>query len=151
MWPFKKQLQIETLNDNDHKWLVAEATNADGPMIIRVNTSAKAWAKHPLLNIRVGFAIPLKQQNPKGLPAPEENIELNQVEDLICSLVKSTGPALQVLAIATGTFKEFVFYMKNGDRVAEIHKQVMSEITSHEIQCVAEHDPKWTVYASFSK
>ena len=120
-------------------------------MIIRVNTSAKAWAKHPLLNIRVGFAIPLKQQNPQGLPAPEENIELNQVEDTICSLMKSTGPALQVLAIATGTFKEFVFYMKNGDRVEEIHKQLMSEITSHEVQCVAEYDSKWTVYASFAK
>jgi hypothetical protein len=151
MWPFKKHLQIDSLNDETHKWSVAEASGGAGPMLIRINTTAQEWFRHPLLSIRVGFAIPLKQQNPQRLPAPEENIQLDHVEDVICSFVKSTGPSIHVLAIATGTFKEFVFYIKNGDRVAEIHKQISKDITSHEVQCVATRDPKWSVYASFAK
>lgn len=151
MWPFKKHLEIETLDDSKHKWSVAEASSAAGPMIIRINSTAQDWAKHPSLGIRVGFAVPLKHPNPQGMPEPDESEKLGHVEDAIRDCVKSTGPSVHALTITTGTFKEFVFYIKNGDRVAEIHKKLIEEITSHEVQCTAEHDPRWNVYASFGQ
>ncbi|MCS0585551.1 DUF695 domain-containing protein [Massilia pinisoli] len=151
MWPFKKHLPIDDLNEDGDLWSVMEAPATDGSMLVRINTTAKRWAKHPSLGIRVGFAIPLNQPSPGGVPDAFENFALNQMENKILSYLKSSGPAIHVLSITTGTFKEFVFYIKNGDSVASIHEKLRSETTSHDVQCMAVHDPKWAVYASFSK
>lgn len=149
MWPFKKHLHIADLTDDNDKWSVVETSTADGPMVVRINATAKRWAKHPALNIRVGFAIPLNQPNPHGLPESAENFAVNLMEDTILSQLKSFGPAIQALSITTGTFKEFVFYIENGDSVANIHEKLKAEMTSHEVQCMAVRDPDWTVYSAF--
>jgi hypothetical protein len=151
MWTLKKHLPIDDLNEDGDLWSVMQASTTDGPMLVRINTTAKRWAKHPSLGIRVGFAIPLNKSDPGGLPESLENFELNQLEDKILFYLKSSGPAIHVLSITTGTFKEFVFYTENGDSVAGIHENLRSETTSHDVQCMAEHDPKWTVYGSFSR
>jgi hypothetical protein len=148
MWPFKKHLPI---NEDGDLWSIMQAPATDGPLLVRINTTAKRWAKHPSLGIRVGFAIPLNQPNTRGLPDSIENFALNQLEDKILSCLKSYGPAIHVLSITTGTFKEFVFYIKNVDSVAGIHEKMRSETTSHDVQCMAVQDPEWAVYASFSK
>jgi hypothetical protein len=119
-------------------------------MLARINRTAKRWAKHPLLGIRVGFAIPLNRPNPQGLPDPEENLMLNQIEDIILAHLKLSGPTIHVLSLTTGTFRECVLYVENGGAVGAVHKRLQSEIESHELQCVAEDDPKWTVYSTFS-
>jgi hypothetical protein len=151
MWPFKKHLPITSLNSDDEKWSVLEASAGSGPMLIRVNTTARQWVKHPELGIRVGFAIPLNQPNPGALPESLENFAINQAEDKIFAYLKSSGPAIHVLSITTRTFKEFVFYIKNGYIIPGVHEKLKAEITSHEVQCVAEHDAKWAVYSSFSQ
>lgn len=149
MLPSKKRLQISNLTDDTDKWSLFDASTDDAPMLVRVNTTAKRWAQHPSLNIRVGFAIPLNQANPQGLPDSAENFAVGQIEDTIRSHIQSSGPAIHVLSITTGTFKEFVFYIENGDSVADIHEKLKMEIMSHEVQCMAVHDPEWTVYSSF--
>ncbi|MCG2584171.1 DUF695 domain-containing protein [Massilia sp. TS11] len=151
MWPFKKHLPIETLDDDNHKWSIVEAKGNGGPMIVRFNETAKSWARHPALDIRVGFAVPFKAPNPDGQPVPEEDQGLSLIEDSILSHVRKLGPSVQVLAITTGTFKEFVFYVGNAAGIADVHKQIVSDVTSHEVQCVAERDPKWSVYDAFAK
>lgn len=150
MWPFKKNQSIDNLNPNTDKWSVLQGSADDGPMLIRINTSAQNWAQHPLLNIRVGFAVPLNQPNPGGLPDASENLVLNQLEDVISGYMSASGPAIHALSITTGTFKEFVFYMQNSDAIPGIHQTLQTEITSHDVQCMAEHDPEWDVYKSFT-
>jgi hypothetical protein len=150
MWPSKKHLAIEKLNESREAWSVLESFTGEGPMIIRLNTGAKEWKGHPSLSIRVGFAIPLNQPDPHGLPDPAENFELGQVEDAILALLQAAGPAIQVLSITTGTFKEFVFHIGNGDCVAEIHQKLQKDITSHDVHCAADQDPDWEVYSSFA-
>lgn len=149
MWHFKKNLPIAELNPEDEKWSVLNASSSTEPMLIRVNTTARQWAKHPELGIRVGFAIPLNYPKLDALPDAEENFTLNQAEDKMLAYLKSSGPAIHVLSITTGTFKEFVFYVKNGDTIPAVHERLKTEITSHDVQCVAEYDPKWAVYGSF--
>jgi hypothetical protein len=151
MWPFKKHLPICKLNSDDEKWSVCEASAASGPLVIRVNETARQWIKHPELGIRVGFAIPLNKPNPGALPESTENFALNQIEDNILAYLKSFGPAIHVLSITTGTFKEFVFYIKNGDIIPDAHQKMKAEIKSHDVQCVSEYDAKWTVYSSFAR
>lgn len=151
MWPFTKQPDIADLGKEEEQWSVYEASTAEGPMVFRINATAKQWARHPSLSIRVGFAVPLNAQVPGGLPEPAENLQLNEVEDRILAAIMTTGPAIEVLAITTGTFKEYIFYIQNGDAIAQVHAQLQQDIASHELQCVAAHDPEWTVYASFDQ
>ena len=146
MWPFKKQKNLADLTDENQQWSVIEAANESGPILVRVNNSAAEWAKHPELNIRVGFAIPLNSQNPGGLPDEEENLLLNDIENGLCELLKKTGSSIQVLAITTGQFKEFVFYIQNAEGIEVAHKKAIAQFPSHEIQCVGENDPDWQVY-----
>jgi hypothetical protein len=150
MWPFKKHPPIESLDIDDDAWSVSMGTLPDGPMVVRKNTAAQRWAGHPLLQTRVGFAIPLNQPNPGGLPDDDENHLLAQAEDLILARLKSAGPTIQVLAITTGTFKEFVFHIQNGDAIPAVHEQLRDEIVTHFLQCTGpQHDPQWDLYASF--
>jgi len=149
MWPFKKHLPITNLYFGPEEWSVYESSTVTGPMLVRVSATAKQWARHPDLGIRVGFAIPLKHPNPGALPHPGENLLLNEVEDKILACLKSYGPSIQVLSITTGNFKEFVFYTKDGNVIPSAHTSLRSQISSHDMQCVAEQDPKWTLYSSF--
>ncbi|MDP5188923.1 DUF695 domain-containing protein [Rheinheimera baltica] len=153
MWPFKKQeiKDIANLKSDDHVWSVLEVSGGEGPMLVRVNNTAKEWAKHPKLNIRVGFAIPLKTQNPDGMPNPEENSAFNQIEDELCDLIAKTGPSIQVLAVTTGTFKEFVFYIENASGIEGAHKEAIAKFPEYEVQCYGENDPKWQGYFQWQK
>jgi len=151
MWPFKKHLSLDDLNDDNDMWSVLQGTTENGPMLVRMNTSAKRWAKHPSLAIRVGFAIPLNHPNSNGFPAADENAALNEIETRILDDLRASGPAVHVLTITTGTFKEFVFYIQNGDSLKTIHEKLIADTPSHEVQCMAVHDPEWDVYASFSE
>lgn len=45
-----------------------------------------------------------------------------------------------------GTFKEFVFYSKPGLDVKAAHEQLISEIKSHEVQCIARIEKRWETY-----
>lgn len=150
MWPFnKKQLSIDALEPENDRWTVFEKTTPDGPMLVRLNTSAKQWIGHPTLPIRLGFALPLNRPYPGGLIDGEENRVLSEVEDIIVAHVTASGPAIEVLAITTGTYKEFMFHIGNGEAIAGIHQALQAEITSHEVQCVGIHDPEWETYRSF--
>ena len=151
MWPFKKIPKIETLNSTESLWNVYQAKQKDSLMIIRVNDSATAWVKHPELSTRVGFAIPLNTKSTTGLPDPAENLVLNEIEDGLYELLQKSGYCLQVLAISTATFKEFVFYINNLSSIEAVHKEAIEKFPSHEIQCIAEHDPNWKVYCQYSK
>ncbi len=148
MWPFKKrQKDIQDLPSDDlHRWTVLQSESDDGPMLIRRNDTAKDWAKHPSLNIRVGFAVPLNSPKPGELPDPDENLILNDIEDALCKFMKATGPSIQVLVVATGTFKEFVFYMNNGEGIESAHKNAIAAFPDYNIQCYGENDPNWESY-----
>lgn len=148
--PSEDYLPLTQLNDLDDSWTIAEGSHGDGPMLVRINTSAKRWAGHPELGIRVGFAIPLNHPNPSGLPDAQENRVVGDLEDRIRGLLKAGGPVVHALAITTGTFKEFVFYLKNGESIGPVHEQLRAEVTSHQVQCMAYRDPAWEVYASFA-
>lgn len=151
MWPFKKHKSIEELDSDNHAWSVLEVTRDGEPMIVRLNESAKEWVRHPNLSIRVGFAIPLKNPNPNGMPDTTESEVFAEIEDGIASLISETGPSIQALVVTTGTFKEFVFYIQNGSSIANVHKQASLKFPDYEVQCYGENDPKWLGYLQWQK
>lgn len=82
---------------DQQRWVVAEGDLRDGPVIVRVNSSAQAFVGHMGLPIKLGFAVPLKRPNPKGLPDPAENEAFHTVEDIIIERVIAEATGLHVM------------------------------------------------------
>ena len=134
---------------SDGTWQLSQSVSGENPIIVRTNTHLKPFAGNTELTLKIGFAVPLNAPNPGGLPDPSENQAIADIEDKIIGALTSAGSVVQALAISTGTFKEFVFYAKPDIDVKSVHESLMSEITSHDIQCYAEIEPKWETYKGF--
>ncbi len=72
MWGRKKNQPdasaLPSIDPDEQEWSILQGTYDDGPLIVRLNSSAKQWAGHQLLGVKLGFAIPLNEPNPGGLP-----------------------------------------------------------------------------------
>ncbi len=153
IWPFKKkQLDLATLPsilEHDGDWSLAMLSDDGRPLILRFNDSAAAWAGHSALSIKLGFACPLNQPVPDGLPAPEENQQLSDVEDTIDAEVSAVAQGLKVMSVTNGVMKEFIYYIVENVDIKSLHERLMSIVQSHEVQCIAERERNWSTYRSF--
>src|SRR6185503_13592810 len=93
---------------------------------------------------RVGVTIPLRNPRPDGLPDKVESERLQSIEDALIAASKER--AILVAVITTSGMRKFVFYTETGDWIPDFHQQMMRSTSSHEVQCMAQHDPDWTVY-----
>ena len=64
--------------------------------------------------------------------------------------MENSVESIQVLAITSGTFKEFVFYVKDASTIEAIRKEAIEKFTPYEIQCYGEKDPKWQLYSRWA-
>ncbi len=134
----------------DGSWRVAQGLIEEAPVILRVNDNLKPFVGKSDHTLKIGFAIPLNNPNPGGLPNPEENEQLGSIEDRITQVLREKGSVVEALAITMGTFKEFVFYARPSMPVQAIHEKLMGEIKTHEVQCYAEIEPKWDTYRQWA-
>jgi hypothetical protein len=137
------------LTEEESEWAVALIEYDEKPTIIRRNQSAKKWSGHKELPVRLGFAIPLQKPIEGGLPDPEENEVLDSIEDQIIDTLASKTVGIYALAITNGEMKEFIFYIPENVDIKSIHEHLQKQITSHEVQCLAEMDPSWNIYKQF--
>ena len=149
-WPFsKKHAELKIPPVESQRWTVAVAEMDDGPLLVRINDSARALAGHAGLPIKLGFAVPLNQPNPGGHPDAAENEALGAVEDLVAQRVFEATIGIQVLTLTNGVMKEFVFYIPAGVDIARLHEGLRADVTTHDLQCIAEQEPKWQSFRSF--
>lgn len=140
---------VNRLPGDDAKWSLAKANTQTGILFIRRNQTAAAFVGHPELGIRLGFAIPFKVASNADVPDPAENEEISVIEDQIIADVAQGTTGIHVLTLTDPTCKELVFYIKPGADIAQIHERLMAKFTSHEVQCIAKHDPDWSLYRHF--
>jgi hypothetical protein len=151
-WPFTKKTSEPTIPPvEEQRWAVAQEHSDDAPLLVRVNESARDLVGHPGLPIKLGFAIPLNRPNDGGLPDTEENEELLAVEDLIVAQVLEASVGIHALTLTNGVMKEYVFYVPEGLDFAGLHAAVRARVSTHDVQCMADHEPRWDSYCEFSQ
>jgi hypothetical protein len=154
MWPFRPRQPditlLPPLSADNCTWGVAESGLDASPLIIRYNESARDWNGHKDLPIKLGFAIPLNSPNENGLPDPEENEQLDEIEDIIVREVGSNARGLYALALTNGQMKEFVFYVSPGIDIKALHKSIQALVGSHDVQCMAAMESDWRSYVAFT-
>jgi hypothetical protein len=131
-------------------WKIFQGEFDGNPIVVRTNFHLLPFAGDTELTLKISFAIPLNAKVPGGLPEPEENAAIAEIEDEIFGALRSQGSVVEALAITTGTYKEFVFYSKPGIDIKSIHEGLMTRIRSHEVQCIAEMDPDWEIYKEYA-
>jgi hypothetical protein len=128
----------------EESWSILRGENNGQPMFVRLNTGARAVAGTAAYGIRVGVAIPLRNPRPDGLPDQVESEQLQSIEDAL--IAASNEHAILVAVITTSGMREFVFHTGTGDWIPDFHQRMIRSTSSHEVQCMAQHDPDWTVY-----
>lgn len=151
MWPFGKK----TLNPDhlpiDGPWSVSDGEYNGKLMIVRFNGGYKQYRRIAGYDHQVGIAIPLRAAEPSGLPSPEEDMQLGEIEDAICASLEEHIESLFVAIITTNGMREFVFYTSSLPGVKRRFEQLRAGITTtHEIQLTLQPDEDWSVYAQLA-
>jgi len=150
IWPFSKSpRKLQLPPEDDHHWGVVEGEYNGAALIVRFNRTAGEFAGHAGLPLKLGFAIPLNLPNEGGLPDPDENVDLDAIEDVIRREVAAATSGIHVMVLTTGVMKELIFYIAPGADIATLHQSVQNKVTGHEVQCMAVGDPDWESYRAF--
>jgi hypothetical protein len=148
MWPFKRR-QAKAQSDSQAVWSVARGEHNDAPMFIRIRQDPRPGLTAAYSH-RVGFAVPLRTPDSRGLPQGAEFEDLARIEDLLASTLESEGASIQVLSITTSGMREFVFYTCDPERIQAVVPTLQAQVRSHQLQSYIEPDPDWSVYQEFS-
>lgn len=119
-------------------------------MIVRANTGYREFGSVSGYAHQVGIAVPLKTSETTGLPSPEEDAQLGEIEEILCGSLEQRAESLFVGVITTGGMREFVFYTRNPRSVQHLFETLRGRITSHELQLMIQPDMTWDVYAQLN-
>lgn len=141
------ELKLDPSND---RWMLAETETDTGPVLVRINATAKNYLAQPELSVRLAFAMALKNSTGTGYPDPDENDRLSAVEDRIIAVVAAGAVGIHVLTLTDAKMKELVFYIQPGADIPVMHKELLRDVKTHKVQCMAVHDPDWETYRAFA-
>ncbi len=145
---FKNTLKTyKPLSEYPESWSILKEDNQG--LIVRINVGYKDAVGHPDYPIKIGIAIPVKNEHDESVATLK-----NSIEDAISEIL-GNGEKGNLVAIITGLkdpkFMEFLSYAKNNLDFATIHKTLKEKFSNEEVQMYANGDPKWSQYQSFLK
>ena len=146
---FGKKKKEDDLTEQEDTWIVSQGIHNDSPMIARYDAKYKNFKNRKKYKYQVGVAIPLNNPNPGGLPDPEENRALSDIEDKIDNILCIDDNTLFVSVLTTGVMKEFVFYTSDPETIKIHFENLQNQISSHKIQLMIQIDEDWDAYEYF--
>ena len=149
MWPFRRK-QRNADNDDSACWSVAQGQFEGSALFARIRSDPRPCRPDLAYDHRVGFAVPLLDPDPAGLPQGAEFEALNQIEDFLTSVLEADRRSVHVLSISTRGMREFVFYTSDPEWVRGSLPKLTSHAGKHELQHYIEHDPDWELYRQFA-
>jgi hypothetical protein len=134
----------------DGPWSVLQGEYDERPMLVRLNSGARAVARSADLAHRIGVAVPLLSPDDDGLPTASENAALVGIEDALCVSLRAGAEVVLTVIITTSGMREFVFYCSMPANVPSAIASVRERFPTYEIRFVEESDPEWEVYDRFA-
>lgn len=131
------------------KWSILSGQESEKPIIVRRNNSVQQYTENSDFIYRVGISIRLLEPNEAGLPSKEEMNSLDQIEDELNNQLEKDGNSIQVLVITTDGMREFVYYTRNSELIAQVIYNIRNKFTYHEIQFYVKKDKELSVYKEF--
>jgi hypothetical protein len=153
MWSLKKQLLSPHQLPIEGPWSVSvREDQVDGKvMIVRSNTGYREFRSVPGYEHQAGIAVPFRDPEPTGLPSPDEDAELGELEATIRQSLQEHAESLLVAIITADGVREFVFYTRAPEQLKHRFEQLRNRFTSHEIQLMIQLDKDWEIYAELAR
>jgi Family of unknown function (DUF695) len=136
----------EPLSSIPESWTVKEGKNQGNIMIVRKNDGCKSIAGHKDYPFRCGIAFKFNKPEENGLPSPDENPDLNVLEDSIFDTYENDLSAIVTLIITTSGFREFVLYSKTSATFNEKMKELQSLNPKYNLTTYCELDKDWSQF-----
>ncbi|WP_376774192.1 DUF695 domain-containing protein [Nonomuraea muscovyensis] len=90
------------------------------------------------------MAVPFNEPTPAGLPSPEDDKALGDFEDQVVGIAGAR--AVLAAVITTQGMREFVLYTGEGAWIEQFHLDLKQVLPSHDVQVMAQADPRRQVY-----
>ena len=129
------------------EWQMSTGENDGQPLLARFNAGPRALAGSSRYPIQIGVAVPLRVPNAEGMPGPDEMRQLDAFEDAV--IARAGTRAILVGVITTGGMREWVLYTGSGEWIPAFHEDLKTALPTHQVQVMAQTDPKWSVYRQF--
>lgn len=151
MWPFGRRWPaLERLPPED-TWSLGRGESHGRPLRVRINDSARAWAGHPALPIRLGVGVVLRAPDEDGLPEAAESGQLAAIEERIFAAIQAAGLGRVVLVITAGGEREFVAQVRDAGAAEAAVAEVRARTTTHELHVASEPDPRWRLFGRLAQ
>ena len=127
-------------------WSIGHGERDGKPIITRCNMGLLPALGNAAFNKQVGIAVPFNHPTASGLPEPEEDAQLHQMEEEIGRRFTLNNESLLACIITTGNMREFVLYTSDEAAAVVEVEQLAKDTNHHEIQHVVNVDPEWNVF-----
>ena len=105
---------------------------------------------HAAYPFRVGVATRVRATAANGMPTPEENATLQEVEDRLSRALEVDRETLLVVVLTTNGVKEWVLYTSDPDATKRRMQAFAPTVSTHRLQMVVAQDTAWVVYRQFA-
>ncbi len=142
MFKRKKKTPVEAAGE---EWHVYAGMDKGRPLLARFNAAYMNTDRstHP---IQIGVAVPLRAHREDGLP---DDAEIELLDGIEKHLEEHTAGRAALVGVITGNgVREFVLYTRTGEWIEGFHRALQASVPTHEIQVMAQTDPKWRVYST---
>jgi hypothetical protein len=124
-----------------------ETSRGEDPAIVVVNSALRLFTHRDQFPWHLEVSIQCKLLGDKGMPTPQENQVLYQLEDALEGHLR-VGENAVFLARVTCRGKRELSYRVRAPKIADDHlSRLVSELTSREWEYRMEHDAQWKLAA----
>jgi hypothetical protein len=139
--------QKPTVESVEESWSISQGRHENRPILARFNKAYADTSDRSEYAIQIGVAIPVNAPDGRGWPAGDENEQLQVIEDEVVRT--AAGRAVLVGVLTVKGVRELVLYSREGEWIEGFHQELQRSITTHEVQVMAQRDPKWTIFHQF--
>ena len=131
-------------------WAMVQGSNQGNLLLARVHKGLGTLVGTAAYPFRVGVATRVRATAANGMPTPEENITLQEVEDRLRLALEAEREAILVVVLTTNGVKEWVLYTSDPEATKRRMGAFGPTVSTHQLQMVIREDKNWDVYRQFA-
>ena len=137
------------LSSNVRMWATATSTNAHNgrKIIFRYAKELSASFERACQPVRI--IIAWTYQSESGQPMSEDRQRMNQLEDMLESVLKEDGFATLALVSTGEELREWTYYVKSEAEFTARLNYALAGVPAFPIEIHAAPDPEWDMYERF--
>ena len=137
------------LSSNVRLWATAISTNAHNGRKIIFRYARELSTNFDPASQPVRIIIVWKYQSESGQPVSEDHQRMNQLEDMLGSVLKEDGFATLALVSTGEDLREWTYYVKSETEFTARLNYALAGVPVFPIEIHAASDPDWDTYERF--